>query len=489
MTASALVLASFSLSALIGDLSGSLVLSDTTQATFQPAEQVYLGSERDDLTWDIETLPMAELRLSWPEQTASLSYGPRFVLRDAFDDEYTLVIHVVRATYTYTSRPSRLALELVGNFGNDAMTVPALLPPDPIDTGPPPDPRPGEDPAVPRLEPLRLDQPVAALSAALSYVYSQARWELTLAQSVGVSEQSLAGLALNSPLDGGALAPSGVPGVDPAEFVNGERVRTIFETTSAGLSYLLTRRLRSQFLLSYTISGGLRDRDRNTDRDQGGVPGLRTANASAGLTYLLSRRDDLSTTVTVTQTEASTGTDHWSLGLTESWVRRWNPDLISTLSAGVAGSSSGSDASADRTETVDPLVTASLFATLYRGPGTTWSATLGSSVAPHVNGLTGQLQTQLSAFAGTTLSVDETSVSADATAGQTLPSDEPGAARVISAGIGMRQDLFEFLVLGAQYRSIWQDFDDDAQPLAARTLPRLWTATLTLALVGPAIDF
>jgi len=499
---SALVFASFSLSALVGQLSGSLVLSDTTHATVSPATELdpLVEAGRDEDIWFIENLPMAELRLSWPESLLMFGYGPRLVLRDPFVDEDTLIVHVVRAAYLYTSRPSRIGLELIGNFGRESLTLPALLPPDtsaPVREPPPP--LPGDEPATPAtpaLEPVRLQNPVAALSAALTYTYTTARWELTLQESVSVSEQGLAGLALAAPLDAaGVPSPTPSVGTTAAELVRTDRVRTFNETTSAALQYQLSRRLRSNYQLSYSISGGLRD------QDEARVPQIRTASGSAGLTHLLSRRDDLTSTVTLTQSEVSStentagadlpGADHWILGLTEAWIRRWNPAVSTTLSAGVTGSSSGTDGIEEREESVNPNLAASLFATLYNRRQTTFSAALGSTLAPQINGLTGDLQTQLGAFAGLGLTVEETSVNAEATMGQTLPADEAGAARVVTAGAGMTQRVFEFMTIGAQYRSIWQDVaSDSSNDLdASDDLPRLWTATFTLAVVGPGIDF
>lgn len=504
MASSALVLASLSLSALFGQLSGTLVVSDTTTATVSPAYELQaLGGElRDEDIWYIENLPMAELRLSWPESLLTLGYGPRLVLRDPFVDEDTLVVHVVRVTYLYTSRPSRIGLELVGNFGRESLTLPTRLPPvsDPPVREPPPlapgAPAPTE-PAAPPLEPLRLQNPVAALSAALSYAYTQPRWELTLQQSVGVSDQSLAGLALAAPLDAaGAPTPITSGDTTAAQLVQSQRVRTFNETTSAGLSYQLTRRLRSQYQLSYAIAGGLRDQD--ADR----VPQIRTASGSAALTHLLSRRDDLTTTVTLTQSEVSTGedaggmdlpgTNHWILGLTEAWIRRWDPDVTTTLSAGVTGSSSGTDGVEERDEGIDPNLAATLFATLYNHRQTVFSTALGATLAPNINGLTGELQTQLGTFAGLGLTVEETSMNAEATMGQTLPPDDAGSARVITVGVGMTQHVLEFLTLGAQYRSIWQNVGDEIDvdgDGVDDSVPRLWTATFTLAVVGPGIDF
>ena len=95
MTPSALVYASFSLSALVGQLSGSLVVSDTTQATVAPA----IDPSEDRQAWDFENLPLAELRLSWLDSSFSLGYGPRFFLRDALENEDLLIIHTVRTTY------------------------------------------------------------------------------------------------------------------------------------------------------------------------------------------------------------------------------------------------------------------------------------------------------------------------------------------------------------------------------------------------------
>lgn len=492
MTSSALVLASLTLSALIGDLSGSLVLSDTMQATVQPARQVLI-TERDDLTWDLENLPMVELRLSWPESTASIGYGPRFLLRDAFkEDESKLLLHVVRATYTYTSRPSRLALELVGNFGRDSLRVPTLLPPDtPEPARPPPEPLPGEEPTL-APQPLQLPQPVSALSGALSYVYGTPRWELTLTQSAGLSEQSLAGLALSSPLTGGGtLPPSGIPDPSSPDLVSRDRVKTFSETTSAGLSYSWTRLLRSTFRLSYSISGGLDDEAREV------LPQIRTAAGGSGLTLLLSRRDELTTDFNVSQSEVASSTalgdsDFWTVSLSEAWVRRWNPDVSTSVSAGIAATSASAangpngEDDGERTETVDPNVAASLFAMLYRGPGTTFSATVGTSVAPRVNPLTGELETQIAGFGGLTLNVYDTTLNTDATAAQTLPVDDD-SPRVISVGVGMSQRFFEFMTLSAQYRSIWQNVAGGG--VIGQREPRLWTAILTLGVVSPALDF
>jgi hypothetical protein len=529
VTSSALVYASFSLSALVGQLSGSLVVSDTTQATVAPA----LDGEEDRLAWDIENLPAADLRLSWPESSFSIGYGPRFFVRDAFEDEDLLIIHTVRVTYAYTSSPSRIALELIGNFGREALTVPPLLPPEPLmtpvtpaDSGPDPTApvpaapgavpgavpgatpgagpgaAPGAGPGVPAAptapppEPLRIERPNSALSAGLLYAYGAARWDFSLQQSVGLSEQSLAALSLRAPITelGSAPTPIEAPNTPEADLVSPGKVRTFTETTGAGLGYLINRRLRSQFQLSYTISGGFGDdRAEGTAADEGRLtlPQQRTAAGGASLTHQLTRNDDLTTSVGLTQTEVSTGGDFWTLGVSQGWGRRWTPNVSSTVSVGVSGTSAGREDSDERDESVEPTLAASLFATLYARGQTNLGATIGTTVSPSVNALTGELQTRLSSFAGLALVVDTTTVNAEASLGQTLPPDDAGSARVVGLGVGMSERVFEFMSFGAQYRTIWQNLGDDGAGVSGATdaQDRLWSASFTLGLVGPAIDF
>lgn len=481
---------------MIADLSGALVVSDTSQATLTPPE---LGDQDGKNELDLETLPFAHLSLHLGRSDFGLGYGPRFLLRDALDDEETFLLHAVTATYSYTAERSRLALGFTGTLGRDSLSAPALLPPAPAAPAPTaPAPAPAPSPGVPSTspgvaataapvqpqpQPLELRQSVAALSAEIRYTYTMPRYTLSIAQTGEMSRQSLAELALIAPIDATSTpAPTTTTTLD---LVNSQPVKTGNEVTSASLDYAWSRRLRSTFTLSYGIFGGLDDEAREL------IPVQRTAAGLASLTEAVTKRDDLGTTLAVTQTEASNGNDSWLVAITEAWNRTWTPDVTSTVNAGVAVTSTGNDESDEREVGVEPTAGASVNAVLLRAAvDTLLTAHAAAGVSPTVNGLTGELQTGVGVSAGTELRVDDSALSADASMGQTLPPGEQGAARVVTVGLGASQQVAEIMFLSAQYRSVWQHVGDDSDTDGAATsLPRLWSAIFTLALVGPAVDF
>lgn len=491
MTPAALLFASFSLSAVFADLTGAIGVSDTSQATVSPSPV------RDGQTWDLETVPLVQLSLAWPESTLTLGYGPRLLLRDAFENDEPTLLHLTQATYRLEHHNLRAGLAFTYVFGKDSITAPGLILPNAPATPPlatdatavPADAT--APPTTPGPEPLRVTQSASTLGADISYTIGEKRLTLTLAQAGELQEQTLAGAVLgtpaivaNTPTTGTATggtemvattAPSNL------DLVSGRRIRTGSETSAATLDYKWSPTLHSSLLGSYRIAGGLGDRAELL------LPLQRTAFAGVAVHKAVSPRDELTTDLNGTETEVVRGPDSMVLILTETWRRQWSPYVSSSIGAGVAVTNAQQLNSDERTTGVEPTANGRVDATVWRAAEAALLLHAGTSIAPTVNPLTGNLQTRVAGDAGAALNVEHTEITADGDVVQTLPSDEPDATRVIGASTGVAQEIGGVVFLSARYRSVWQNVGD-VNAMTSK-LERQWSAVFAVTLIGPVVTF
>jgi hypothetical protein len=491
VTPTALLFASFSLSAVFANLTGAIGVADTSQLTSSPS------LVRDGQQWDLETVPLVQLSLAWPESALTLGYGPRLLLRDAFETNDPTLLHLAQASYRLNHDSLHAGLSFSYVFGTDSINAPGLILPNAPDAPPlatdatevPADANVETPPPGP--EPLRVQQATSTLSADIGYTIGRGRLTLALAQSGELQEQTLAGAVLGAPINATAT-PTATTGANAMEMlvtsapasnldlVSGSRIRTGSETSAATLDYKWTPTLHSSLTGSYRLSGGLGDRAELL------LPLQRTAFAGLAVVKQVSPRDTLSTDLSGTQTEVTRGPDSLVMVLTETWHRQWSPYVDSTIGAGVAVTSA-EQGNGDHRWGVEPTATGRLDATVWRQARSAFVVHTGASVQPTVNPLTGNLQTRVAGDAGAALRVEETEISADGDVAQTLPSDEPDATRVIGASTGISQELAGVVFLSARYRSIWQNVGN--VNATGGKLQRQWSAVFALTLIGPAVTF
>jgi hypothetical protein len=213
-------------------------------------------------------------------------------------------------------------------------------------------------------------------------------------------------------------------------------VRVAEEETSANLTYLWTRRWRSEFGAALGFSGGADDAAQQLVAQQ------RHAQLDAALEFDASRRSRIGSGLTGAQIWTSSGYEYWLASLLETWSERWAPNSESALSVG-AGMQDTTTPEGRRSVDWGPIALASLSYTLpTRDVGTRLVWVVG--YGPDVN-VIGVLQHRLYATSEATLTHDRLSLGLLLAAAQTLPADAPDAAYVASASLALRYALLEWL--------------------------------------------
>jgi hypothetical protein len=138
VTPAALCLALGPIIGLLSDVSGTLALSDRTQASFHPAYSV-TGVNLDRVATDFETFPVVGLSFGWRRSSLTFAYAPRFSLRDAFQDAQAYTVQAGSISYSVSSRRSNFTLVQSASYSRDSLVTLALSP----------DPNPNRNPATP----------------------------------------------------------------------------------------------------------------------------------------------------------------------------------------------------------------------------------------------------------------------------------------------------------------------------------------------------
>lgn len=279
------------------------------------------------------------------------------------------------------------------------------------------------------------------------------RLSVSLAQTFAVGDQSFARLRAER----GALESE--PGAPELELLPAATVlRVVAAESSASLRYAWSRRVSTELRPSLGISGGA---DAAAQR---ALPRQRTARLDTSLDFRASLRDALSTTLGLAQTSISNGYDHRLVSLMETWSRTFGPESGSALGAGVAlQESTGPDGSSSANG--QPVGAASAWHTLFARAATV-HVRCDLGYEPHLNVLTGGLQRRLFASAGTTTEAGDTTAQFTLGAAQTLPLDEPDAARSLSADLLIEQALLDWLSAQLAGQLVWQRLGGDG-PLAS----------------------
>jgi hypothetical protein len=228
-------------------------------------------------------------------------------------------------------------------------------------------------------------------------------------------------------------------------------IRIADEESSASLTYDWSRRLSTTLLASFGFSGGA---DAVAQRV---LPRQRRAVIDTSLDYLYSRRDQLSTGLTLTQIETSNGYDHKLVQLEQSWARHWSQGFGGEFGAGGALEDTLGPTGARTTKWV-PVGSASLWhAVLKRELQARFVWVVG--YRPDVNLLAGTLQSQLYTTASGGLTVDRSSVILTVGGAKTFPTDAPDANDLVSADLAFVQELLDWLSLELGGQLMWQAFE------------------------------
>jgi len=160
---------------LAADLRGTLLLSDSSQASLRPA------LVRGGAALDLETTPAATVRLDWAKSNVAVGYGPRFMIRDFFEDRESLLLHGAYASYGQSGPRYHLTLTEAVSYGTQSMITLAFLAPPQV-TG-----APNAAPPVNQLGPVETVKVASeATAATLEYAWSH-RWASTFTASYGFS--------------------------------------------------------------------------------------------------------------------------------------------------------------------------------------------------------------------------------------------------------------------------------------------------------------
>lgn len=441
MIAATLLLAILPLGGLVADVQGTLAVGDFSQALWRPED---IGPGR---AVDVETAPLVGLGLATPSTRLTLSYSPRFTLRDALASQPQPMLFqngLVSLGYSRSPRASFTLTEAV-SYGQVSLLTQALAPTPTGQALPTPSDR--STPADPNAPPDKTATPD----------------KTTTADRTATADASMSKLNL--------LAST--------------VIYTIAETTSANVGYAWSRRLRSSFLVSYGIAGGLDKTSQLSQLLQ------HTAATGSTLSYALTRQDNVGGTLNLSYTTLSNGYDHWIAFAGTNWTHIVSKDL-STLAALGLSFTDSREAMTHRFGALLPSATAGLAATLARGRESALNLTAGAGLNPVVDPVTGKLETRVQGLTALVATRKKTSASINFDVAETvpLPSFLNGAPqadhiRIVGLGAAVIQGVGEALDLSLRYRSIWQH----ASGLTRFDRPYLWIASVAVTLRGPPLKF
>lgn len=432
-----------------GRESTTLDVSDRTEARIR--SQIYgntiAGVNRGETAFDVENALMATLFSSRHHKSLQLSYGPRFAYLDITGDRALALQHSGRAVGSWWTRRLRLTLSLDGSIGTQS-AIAALAPVNFNAT------RPGQavpdttqqNPAVPPPQP----------------------------------------------------APNPTPTFLPIQPV---RALVLYlgswrATTSA--TYMFTHRLTGTASVNYGMIGGL-DYDSQLTNPPSRGPG-----ADVSLTYNLTRRDALVTTVSSSYTtvlatplpDVALGPDrhYFVLNVIESWRHQLSRRTTSTLGAGVSYLGSPTVPGQPDTSGVTGNADASIAHTDPIGRHTTLDYRASASLGIVFNPVLGAAQQQVSLVLSSTWTHDKVNAILTGSALATLPWDSPIAARTVSGSFAFGYTPSRAVLLQIGVRAYTQLFppsylDPVAHTVTTIRTPPQWVAFLAATFYVPVYAF
>jgi hypothetical protein len=378
------------------------------------------GDTEGEVALDLQTVGNASLGWGNTSSTFSLGYQPSLGVLDVTRDGELTLTHGANAAYSWTHKRLTLNLSIIGSLGTQSYLSFAGLTPD------------------------------------------------------------VAGQTGNPPDPAAPVGGQGMePGADMAApyLVNEEVVYVGTVTGTVGFSYGLTRRWSIGMSVGYTLGGGL-----GSSADV--IPRYRGPSASATATYLLTRRDTLSTSVGTSYTTVPTlGSRFISSTLLETWSHVVSTRTSTTLGAGVSHLRSRATRESDYEDSFFAAGNAGVTHARPLSGGATVSFTGNVSLSLPYNPLLGVVQQQLTEQAGVGWAKDRLSLGATVTAAQSLPQDSPDATR--SIGLGAFAGYVFLPNVSGQLGGSWatQILPDDA----GGSYPAVWTLFAGISVAAPPI--
>lgn len=306
-------------------------------------------------------------------------------------------------------------------------------------------------------------------NAYLDLTYRTPRTRVDLGHSLLTGRQLYSNVA-QLPTPGAEITPPTTARVD---LLPGVRSLRVLSSQSYGsISHRFTPRWSSDLRGGYGISGG---RDAAAQEIQ---PRLKEGRVAAALGYLVTRRDQVSLELSTTRMVLSNGYEHWISGASAGWNHSFRRTTQASLDAGALMQRTTLPSDETRTK-ARPSVSASVSQEASRGFfHTTLSA--GAALGPRVNTLTGELLLVAQGQATASLRHDLTTVALTVDAFQSLPTDEPLAARVIGGTLLGLQTLNEWLDIAASAR-----LQDQRLEGSTLSLPLQWAVGVGVRVHAP----
>jgi hypothetical protein len=425
----------------------TLTVSDRTEARVRSSVRA-VGSDlgKDSTAFDVENLLVGTLNTGRHHKSLQLSYSPRFAYLDITGDRQLALMHAGRAVGSWWTRRLRLTLSLDGSIGTQS-AITGLAPVN-FDAGRTPQAQaPGAAPQNPNVPP-----PQPAPQASATY--------LPLAQALILY------------------------------------IGTWRATMAA--TYMFSRRVTGTGSINYGMTGGLDWQSQQTN------PPSRGPGADAALTYTLSRRDALATTVSTTYTTVLAtprqgvapypDRNYYILNVIESWRHNLSVRTTSVLGAGFSylgnpeipgqPDNSGVTASAD----------ASINHTDLLGHRTTLDYRAQASLGVVFNPVVGTAQQQVSFVGSSTWTHDKVNATLSGSAAASLPWESPNATRTINGSFAVGYTPVKALMLQTGVRGFMQVFPAsyiDPSGVRRETLktPPQWVVFLAATVYVPVAAF
>jgi hypothetical protein len=253
-------------------------------------------------------------------------------------------------------------------------------------------------------------------------------------------------------------------------------VRVATEDSRLDFHYLWAPRWSSSFDVRVGVRGGANAAARVL------LPRERTAELGASLDYLLTQRDTLGTGLAASQIDTSNGYTHWVATAQEHWSRQLARTSSLELGAGAAfRDSSAPDGT--RSSGWSPTGYARFtYDMLLRDVQARFA--WETDYSPQISSVAGTVRGRLQTDGRATLSFGHTSIAVSIEAARTLPSGAPDSIRLISAGLGVDQQLLDWLDFQAGAQIIWQRSN-----IAAAAPQSVWVVYTGLAAHTPELRF
>lgn len=274
---------------------------------------------------------------------------------------------------------------------------------------------------------------MAMHNAALVVSAGGRRLRLQVAQTLSIGRWNLG--ALTPLADRDPTTPDSATTARGTLLPYTETLRLRSEQTSASATYAWSRRVRSELRGSYGLYGGAPGESRRY------LPLQYTGAVSLSVGVLLTRRQQLESTLSGSHVSTSNDYEHWVATLGQAWSMRLARTTSTSLALGAFVHDSHLPDGSRRTGVV-PAGAASLsHGVLFHRVRTTLMA--GGSVIPFFNMITGDLQTSLQASASASVQRRYTTGVVMVDALQTLPLDAQRMTRLVGGGVRFVQRVGE----------------------------------------------